>query len=63
MAVDFLKKPLEQGDRIVFIQNGYREFSVGTISRVLPKKVEVSFKNRYGRSDSTFRFPEDVVRV
>lgn len=63
MAADFLKKPLEQGDHIVFIQNGYREFSVGTVSRVMPKKVEVSYKDRYGRQASTFRFPEDVVRV
>lgn len=61
--IDFLKKPLEKGDHVVFIQNGYREFSVGTISRVLPKKVEVSFTDRYGRPDTTFRFPEDVVHV
>lgn len=63
MAVDFLKKPLEKGDHVVFIQTGYREFSVGTISRVLPKKVEVSFTNRYGKPDATFRFPQDVVHV
>lgn len=63
MAADFLNVTLAQGDHVVFIQNGYREFSVGTISRVTPKKVEVSFTNRYGKLDSTLRFPEDVVRV
>ena len=63
MANDFLKKPLEKGDSIVFIRTGYREFSVGTVSRVLPTKVEVSFTDRYGRPDTTFRYQQDVVRV
>lgn len=63
MVKDFRLNTLEQGDHVVFIQNGYREFSMGRVARVMPKKIEVSFTNRYGKPDSTYRFPEDVVRV
>lgn len=62
MLSDFLKKPLAAGDTVVFIETGYREFTLGTVNRVLPQKVEVAF-NRHGRTDYTFRFPEDVVHV
>ena len=63
MPSDFVGHTLVTGDNVVFIRKGYREFSLGTINRVLPQKVEVAFKRPSGAIEYTFRFPQDVVHV
>jgi hypothetical protein len=63
--LDIMQKPLAAKDIVVFCRAGSsKRMTVGTITRILPKTVEVSFSLDGGRvNDSVFRAPEDVVRV
>lgn len=63
--LDILSEPLAVKDTVVFCRAGSsKRMTVGTITRVLPKTVEVSFSLHGGRvTDSVFRAPEDCVRV
>jgi len=66
MATDFVGKSLATGDAVVFIPEGRKKFSVGTINRVFPQKVEVVYETHHRGGKSTvsiFMFPEDVVHV
>lgn len=40
---DFLKQELAVGDKVVFIQPGYREYMVGTIKRFTAKFVVIEY--------------------
>ena len=40
---DFLKQELAVGDKVVFIQPGYREYMVGTIARFTAKFVVIEY--------------------
>lgn len=66
---DIVGEPLAAQDRVVFCQAGSSKLmTVGTISRVLPKTVEVAFTrwDRWKRKNvtaSVFRKPDEVVRV
>lgn len=63
--MDILKNPLAVNDTVVFCRAGSsKRMTVGTVTRVLPKTVEIRFC-RPNRADWEFalRSPEDVVRV
>lgn len=58
--MDIMGKPLSAKDQVVFCLAGSSKLmTVGTVTRVLPKTVEI----RYGQDGYVFRSPEDVVRV
>lgn len=60
---DLLGWPLEKGANVVFCLAGTcKGMTVGRISRVLPKTVEVAFEDKRG-TRYVFRSPVDVVRV
>lgn len=66
---DIMGEALAADDRVVFCQAGSSKLmTVGTIARVLPKTVEVTFTrwDRWKRqmvTASVFRAPDEVVRV
>lgn len=62
---DIMGLPLRVNDPVVFCRAGSsKNMTVGVVTRVLPKTVEVSFSTHHNRRpDSVFRAPEDVVRV
>ncbi|MDU9399281.1 hypothetical protein [Pseudomonas sp. zfem003] len=63
--LDILGKPLEPTDSVVFCLAGScKRMTVGTVTRVLPKTVEISYQLDPRRgTEYVFRSPEDVVRV
>lgn len=48
------------GDRVVFIEAGYRSLSLGTISALTAKKVRIK-ADVIG--EDTIRFPDEVVNI
>lgn len=62
---DLRGSDLNVGDSVVFCLAGScHRMQIGTVVRVLPKTVEVSFQKAPGAGLSyRFRSPEDVVRV
>lgn len=69
--VDLKGDTLEAGDHVVFCQAGSSKLlTLGYITRVLPKTVEVTFQRveyRQGRTvvvqDSVYRAPGDVAKI
>ena len=41
MFTDFLKRPLEVGDSVIFITKGYRDYTLGRVDSFTPQKVRV----------------------
>lgn len=64
--MDILKNPLSVNDTVVFCRAGSsKRMTVGTVTRVLPKTVEIIYQGRHRGDQSAYvlRSPEDVVRV
>lgn len=67
--IDIKGDALEAGDHVVFCQAGSSKLmTLGYISRVLAKTVEVTFTrwDRWKRqmvTDSVYRRPEEVVQI
>lgn len=61
---DFFGQSLEVGDRIAFIENGYRNLKKGVIAAFTPQKVRIEYPNRFrhSASDETLRFPSEVIK-
>lgn len=64
---DFLKQPLELGDRVVFLVPGYRQFWLGKIVKFTAKMAAVEydspFKYQQGRTLVTRREYSDLIKV
>lgn len=62
---DILGETLSVKDCVVFCRAGSsKRMTVGTVTRVLPKTVEIGFQCDPRRgTEYVFRSPEDVVRV
>lgn len=63
--MDILGEALNEKDCVVFCRAGSsKRMTVGTVTRVLPKTVEIGFKlSPGGNTQYVFRSPEDCVRV
>ncbi len=64
---DFFGQPLEVGDVVAFIPNGYRDLARGRIVAMTPKQVRIAYTNTWnygspGRADETLRYPSTVVK-
>jgi len=64
---DFFGQPLEVGDVVAFIPNGYRELVRGRIVALTPKQVRIAFTNTWnygcpGLDDETLRYPGVVIK-
>lgn len=61
---DFLGQPLAVGDRVAFIENGYRNLKKGVVTAFTPQKVRIEYPNRFRHSASykTLRFPSEVIK-
>lgn len=62
-AVDFLGNELEVGDKVAFVQIGYRQLMFGTISKVTAKTVMISHKETNVGTTKSKQFHEQVVKV
>lgn len=59
---DYLKNPIEIGDKVVFVRQGYREFSKGFIKRFTPKMVIIEDKN-YTFDNKFKQLPSQVIKI
>lgn len=62
MAVDFLRKPLAVGDKVVFTELGYRNFIIGTVTRLTEKTAMVE-TTKNGYTGQTKQFHEQLIRI
>ena len=60
---DFIGKDLAADDHVVIMRPNYREFVLGKIIKFTPKMVTVSFRDQYGRMDTTNIISTSVVEV
>lgn len=56
---DFLGNRLETGDKIVFMEVGYRNLVEGTIKKLSPKKATIEYRNK----QTTVQFYNQIVKI
>lgn len=61
-ATDFTGKPLEKGQRVAFVETGYRNLKRGEVIKVSARQVTIEFI-RFGKKDkdTTQRSHNDVI--
>ncbi len=58
--LDRIGESIIVGDRVAFIEVGYRSLALGKVSALTAQKVRI----RYGKRDEeTLRFPNEVINV
>jgi hypothetical protein len=63
MAKDFLNNELFVGDKVAFFQINYRNFLIGEITKIGPKKVTITHKETNTCKTKTMQFHEQVVKI
>ena len=65
MFTDFLKRPLEVGDSVIFITKGYRDYTLGRVDSFTPKKVRVlkGYCKYTNEPEFIIQDPEQLVKV
>lgn len=59
---DFFNQPLEVGDIVAFIPNGYRDLVRGRIVAFTPKQVRIGWQDQYHQYEETLRYPKVIVK-
>jgi len=59
---DFRGSDIIEGDEVILMVPEYRSFTLGTVSKINPKKLTIAFKSRYGSKLTTYRYPNQVLR-
>lgn len=60
---DFLGKPLEIGDEVVFIEPGYRSLKKGKIVKITKCFVFISEPNTWIKEKVVRREPQTVIKI
>ena len=60
---DFLGNEIEVGDDVVFVQLGYRNLLIGTITSISPKTLIVQHARTNTGQVSTKQFHAQVIKV
>lgn len=59
---DFLNKPLDVGDEVVFMNIKYRDLNLGKIKKITKKKVKIAYE-RQGYQRETYQFFGQVIKT
>jgi len=59
---DFRGRDIVEGDEVIFIEPGYRSFTIGTIYKINPKKLIIEYRTMHGSEWVTQRYPNQVLR-
>ena len=61
---DYFGQPLALGDRVAFIETGYRNLKKATIIAMTPQKVRLRFPSpfRDAEDHETLRYPSEVIK-
>jgi len=64
-AYDFFGKTLVLGDKVVFVQLGYRNFLVGEVVKLTKKTAIIKHKNPYDNKycSETKQFHNQLIRI
>ena len=63
MYKDFLGNELQVGDRVVFMQINYRNFLVGTIKKLSPKKATITHDKTNICSTQSIQFYDQIIKI
>lgn len=63
MANDFLGNDLKEGDEVVFMQCGYRNFLRGKIKKLSEKTAIITHKETNTCSKETKQFHNQLIKV
>lgn len=63
MATDFLRQEIVEGDKVIFVQLGYRNLLLGTVERITPKTLLITHEKTNVGTTKTKQFHKQVVKV
>lgn len=61
---DFNNETLNLGDKVIFITNDYRDFTVGVIEKMNEHKATIHYKrnDREGEIKTTYRYYDQLIK-
>jgi len=63
---DITKRTLELGNRVVFVEPGYRSMMIGRVQKFTPKMVTIEYGSSNRERENIFtvnKFPNDVAII